>query len=92
MMDQIGEELSLSQRPLIIDEADFLVQKRMIEVVRDIYESSQATIILIGEEAMPVKLQNGSAFTAVCLTGWRRNRRQSTTSNIWQNFMRTALR
>lgn len=57
MMDQIGEELSLSQRPLIIDEADYLVQKRMVEVVRDIYESSQATIILIGEEAMPAKLQ-----------------------------------
>lgn len=75
MMDQIGEELSLSQRPLIIDEADFLVQKRMIEVVRDIYESSQATIILIGEEAMPVKLQNGNASTGVCLIGWRHSLR-----------------
>ena len=57
MMDQIGEQLSLSQRPLIIDEADFLVAKGMIEVVRDIYESSQAAIILIGEEGLPKKLQ-----------------------------------
>lgn len=29
----------------------------MIEIVRDIYESSKATIILIGEEALPQKLQ-----------------------------------
>ncbi len=57
MMDQIGQELSLSSRPLIIDEADFLVAKGMIEVVRDIYESSQAAIILIGEENLPSSLK-----------------------------------
>lgn len=57
MMDQIGEQLSLSGRPLIIDEADFLVAKGMIEVVRDIHESSQAAIILIGEEGLPDKLK-----------------------------------
>lgn len=57
MVDQIGEQLSLSGRPLIIDEADFLVAKKMIEVVRDIYESSQAAIILIGEEGLPNKLK-----------------------------------
>ncbi|MBF0251151.1 MAG: ATP-binding protein, partial [Alphaproteobacteria bacterium] len=53
MVDQIGSELALSGRPLLVDEADFLVQKRMIEVVRDIYESSAAAIILIGEEHLP---------------------------------------
>lgn len=57
MVDQIGQQLSLSQRPLIIDEADFLVAKGMIEVVRDIYESSQSTIVLIGEEQLPQKLK-----------------------------------
>jgi DNA transposition AAA+ family ATPase len=57
MMDQIGEQLSLSRRPLIVDEADFLVQKNMIEVVRDIYESSQAAIILVGEEGLPASLR-----------------------------------
>ncbi|MEO0034386.1 MAG: hypothetical protein RLZZ501_409 [Pseudomonadota bacterium] len=57
MVDQIGQELSLSQRPLLIDEADFLVAKGLIEVVRDIYESSQSTIILIGEEQLPQKLK-----------------------------------
>ena len=57
MMDQIGQQLSLSGRPLIIDEADFLVAKGMIEVVRDIYESSQAAIILVGEEGLPASLK-----------------------------------
>lgn len=53
MVDQIAEELAGSRRPLIIDEADFLVSKSMIEVVRDIYESCYAPIVLIGEENMP---------------------------------------
>jgi DNA transposition AAA+ family ATPase len=57
MVDQIGLEVSLSQRPLLIDEADYLVAKGLIEVVRDIYESSQSTIILIGEEQLPQKLK-----------------------------------
>lgn len=57
MVDQIGEQLSLSQRPLLVDEADILVAKGMIEVVRDIYESSQASIILIGEENLPASLK-----------------------------------
>lgn len=57
MVDQIGCELALSGRPLLIDEADYLIQKRMIEVVRDIYESSAAAIVLIGEENLPGKLK-----------------------------------
>jgi len=57
MIDQIGQQLAMSRRPLLIDEADFLVGKRMIEVVRDIYESSQGTVILIGEEQLPHKLK-----------------------------------
>lgn len=57
MVRQIGSELHLSQRPLIIDEADFLVQKSLIEVVRDIYEECFGTVILIGEELLPQKLK-----------------------------------
>ncbi|TWB58715.1 AAA family ATPase [Nitrospirillum viridazoti] len=57
MMDQIGEQLALSRRPLIIDEADYLLSKGMVEVARDIYESSQGAIILIGEEQLPTKLK-----------------------------------
>lgn len=57
MLTQVGSQLSLSGRPLIIDEADLLVGKGMIEVVRDIYESSQGTVILVGEETLPGKLE-----------------------------------
>lgn len=57
LVDRIGEQLALSQRPLLIDEADFLVKKKMIEVVRDLYESSGAAVVLIGEEHFPRKVE-----------------------------------
>jgi DNA transposition AAA+ family ATPase len=49
----LGEEID---RPLFIDEADKLVDKGMIELVREVAECSQAPVILIGEEALPTKL------------------------------------
>lgn len=56
MVDHIAEHLAITSTPLLIDEADVLVQKGMIETVRDIYESSFAPVILIGEELLPQKL------------------------------------
>lgn len=50
---RLGEDLN---RPLIIDEADRLVDKGMIELVRSIYDGSQAPVILVGEEVLPAKL------------------------------------
>ena len=43
-------------RPLFIDEADRLVDKGMIEVVRELHEHSQVPVLLIGEEQLPEKL------------------------------------
>lgn len=43
-------------RPLIVDEADKLVDKGMIEIVRELHECSCAPVILIGEEKLPSKL------------------------------------
>jgi len=43
-------------RPLIIDEADKLVDKGLIEIVREIYEHAQCPVLLIGEELLPKKL------------------------------------
>ena len=57
MLDQISQHLATTDGVLIIDEADFLVQRKMIEIVRDIYEGSGAAIVLIGEEALPQKLR-----------------------------------
>lgn len=57
MVDQIGEQLALSRRPLLIDEADYLVDKGLIHTVKDIYESCHGSIVLIGEELLPGKLK-----------------------------------
>ena len=43
-------------RPLIIDEADKLVDKGLIELVREIAEHAQIPVLLVGEEALPSKL------------------------------------
>ncbi len=59
MIEAIGRELGASRRPLIIDEADALVEKSLIETVRSIYEESggMGTIILVGEELLPRSLE-----------------------------------
>lgn len=56
MVERIGENLMVTNRPLMVDEADFLVEKKMAEILRDIYEICQCPVILIGEEALPQKL------------------------------------
>lgn len=62
MVDQIAEQLMLSGRPLIIDEMDHIVEKNAVEIVRDIYESSGAAMLLIGEEQFPNKLRQWERF------------------------------
>ena len=62
-LDVICEQLAASQRPLILDEADYLVShKGMIELARDIYEGSQAPLMLVGEEMLPTKLKKFERF------------------------------
>lgn len=61
-VDQIVEGLISEDRPLIIDEADFIVNKRFIELVREIHDKSSAPIILIGEELLPNKLIEWERF------------------------------
>jgi len=57
MLDQIAEHLVVTQRPLIIDDFDYAIDKGYAETARDIYESSGAAILLIGEEYMPEKMR-----------------------------------
>lgn len=57
MVDRIAEALAIDNLPLLIDEADFLVKKGMIEIVRDLYEMSETAVVLIGEELLPQKLK-----------------------------------
>lgn len=63
MFSQVCEELSCSGKPLIIDEFDYCVDcKGLMALTRDIYDSSEAPIILIGEEMLPAKLAREERF------------------------------
>lgn len=58
LLDQVCEQLAASGRPLILDEFDHCLRKDgMVELVRDIYEGSQGTLLLVGEEMLPVKMK-----------------------------------
>lgn len=62
MSNQINEYLADTGRALIVDEMDHLVEKKAVETIRDIYEGSQAPILLIGEEQLPAKLERWERF------------------------------
>lgn len=56
------------KRPLIIDEADLLIKKNLIELVRGIAKASNVPVLLIGEELFPQKLdQAGDRFRDLVL-------------------------
>lgn len=61
-VDKIVETLMLTNAPLIIDEFDYVVQKKFVELVREIHDNSGAPIILIGEELLPDKLAEWERF------------------------------
>lgn len=62
MVDQVAEHLALHHRPLIIDEFDYCIQRGMVDLVRDLYESSNAPIMIIGEEKLEPKLRPFDRF------------------------------
>lgn len=63
MILQAGEELALSGRPLIIDEMQYMADKKAVEIVQDLYEASGgAPMLLIGEEQLPSKLRKWERF------------------------------
>ncbi|NIZ13933.1 AAA family ATPase [Phaeobacter sp. HF9A] len=57
MVEKIAGHLARADRPLIIDDAQYLTKnKKLIELARDLYEASQSTVILVGEEELPQHL------------------------------------
>ena len=56
MVDQIAEQLGRSCRPLIVDDVQYLLDKAAANVLTDLYNASQGTIVLIGEERVPASL------------------------------------
>ena len=76
LLDQVCEQLAVTGRMLMIDEADYLTRSdSLIELVRDIYEGSQATIMLIGEELLPKKLKKWERFHSRIFNLYSRRRR-----------------
>lgn len=45
------------RRPLIVDEAHFIAQKRFVDLLRELSDKSGAPVILIGEEMLPKHLE-----------------------------------
>jgi len=62
LAEMVGAQLAASRRVLILDEFDFAADKELVMAVFSIYEKSKASIILIGEEAMPAKLAKWEKF------------------------------
>ena len=58
MMAQIGEQMTLSGRPLIIDEAGLLLEKAGgAKLIKDLADSTQGAIMLLGEETLPSRIE-----------------------------------
>lgn len=62
MYAQAVAALEGSQRLLIIDEMDYLVQKSAVDIVRDLHDETGVVIALIGEEQLPAKLKRWERF------------------------------
>jgi DNA transposition AAA+ family ATPase len=56
------QALAFESRPLIIDEADYLIAKGLTGIVRDLHDGSQIPILLVGEEKLPQKLRQFRQF------------------------------
>jgi hypothetical protein len=62
IVDAIVEVLVISGRPLIVDEVDYIVESRTLELLRDLHDVSSAAILLIGEEHLSGKLKRHERF------------------------------
>lgn len=61
-INKIIEHLASEDRPLIIDEADHIVNKKYVDIIREIHDKSGVPVILIGEELLPAKIQEWERF------------------------------
>lgn len=57
LIEIAAEKLMTGRMVLFVDEADYVVDRGYIEIIRDLYEIANTPIILIGEEDLPVKLE-----------------------------------
>ncbi|MFQ5533444.1 MAG: AAA family ATPase [Sphingomonadales bacterium] len=58
----LNNRLLESRRPLIIDEADYIIKKSFIDLIRDLHDGSEVPILLIGEEYLSDHLEMWERF------------------------------
>ena len=57
MTEQIVEALAVSNRPLFIDEADYVVNnKRMTETLRDLHDMASVPVVLVGMDGIQKRI------------------------------------
>lgn len=62
IVDELIQALVVSNRPLVVDEVDYIVESRTLELIRDLHDASAGAILLIGEEQLPAKLKRHERF------------------------------
>lgn len=63
MVDYIVEQMSLHERALFIDEADYLMgYVRLLETVRDIYDATEVPVVLIGMDQIARRISSRKQF------------------------------
>lgn len=62
MARQVAEQLAISGTPLIIDEFDYIVKKNNVDLIRDLYDTSGAPILIMGEENLETNLRKWERF------------------------------
>jgi DNA transposition AAA+ family ATPase len=68
MMMQANEQLAIAARPLIIDEADYAIQRGLIQIIRDFHDGSDVPVILVGMEKLPQKLRTWELIDSRVMT------------------------
>jgi len=57
MMDQVGEELDKSGRPLLLDDVHRITSSSVLGLILDIHQSARTTIVMAGDERFPALLR-----------------------------------
>lgn len=63
MVDFIIEQMSIHERALFIDEADYLMgDVRMLETVRDLYDATNVPVVLVGMDQIARRISTRKQF------------------------------
>lgn len=58
MVGMIAKEMASTGRLLIVDDAQYMHRKGMLDIITEIYETAQSPLIMLGEEKLPDLISN----------------------------------